>query len=183
MHALVLAFDKDAGSYGVYRQLVWHLYPAPLNISNQFMRITLIACCSEKHAVVRSPARLVYASDLFKKSLAWAERFGGTPYVLSAKHGLIGLDEEIAPYDMTLRDLNKAGRIKWAQKTFHALQKAIQPGDEVFVLAGRLYREHLIEPLTSFGCVVSVPMQGLGIGQQKKWLRQSINGSDYAASV
>jgi hypothetical protein len=40
-------------------------------------------------------------------------------------------------------------------------------------LAGERYREFLAEHLKGHGVVVSVPMEGLRIGEQLSWLRRS----------
>lgn len=40
---------------------------------------------------------------------------------------------------------------------------------------GRKYREHLIPYLQAEGHPCSVPMRGLGIGQQKAWLKERIS--------
>ncbi|MCS4191258.1 hypothetical protein GGP51_002750 [Salinibacter ruber] len=40
----------------------------------------------------------------------------------------------------------------------------MSPSDEVTILAGQTYREHLVEPLKQMVAEVTVPMEGLGIG-------------------
>jgi len=44
----------------------------------------------------------------------------------------------------------------------------------VVFLAGIKYRENLIGPIREMGCSVKVPMEGLGIGEQKRWLKQQL---------
>ena len=42
--------------------------------------------------------------------------------------------------------------------------------DEITILAGDDYREHLVPALQAKGFVVNVPMEGRRIGEQKSWL-------------
>jgi hypothetical protein len=51
----------------------------------------------------------------------------------------------------------------------------VRPGDRVILLAGVLYREHLVPKLRQAKCYVEVPIKGLGIGQQKAWLKRRLN--------
>ena len=48
-------------------------------------------------------------------------------------------------------------------------------GSVVF-LAGQRYREFLEPSLRSRGLVVSVPMEGLRIGEQLRWLTKMLHG-------
>lgn len=61
----------------------------------------VVACSGEKadHAC---PAAELYQSQLFKMNLAAALRASGSPHfvrILSAKHGILRLDEVVEPYD------------------------------------------------------------------------------------
>lgn len=135
--------------------------------------IVLIACSSTKqHFPV--PARSLYRSDLFRKSLAWAHGVGANQImVLSAKHGLVQLDEVVAPYDETLSRTSAQERFHWASRTWESLAPLIQPGDAIVLLAGRRYRDPLIPLMLEHGIskeMILAPLEGLGIGQQKRWL-------------
>jgi hypothetical protein len=48
------------------------------------------------------------------------------------------------------------------------------PGDNVVFLAGKIYRENLIDPIIKSGCNVEIPMEGLRIGKQKSWLNRQL---------
>jgi len=90
-------------------------------------------------------------------------------YVLSAKHGLLTLNEEIEPYDLTLNTM-RAGEIKnWAEKVVRQM-KSICPADqcEYTYLAGEKYRKNLIHYTKDY----SIPLKGLSIGQQLKKLKE-----------
>lgn len=136
------------------------------------MRIALIACCKGKRAGVH-PARTLYTGDLFAKSLEWAEANTDHQHILSAAHGLLELDTHIPEYNCTLAQLDTHDRHVWACRVMERLHPLIRQGDEVVFLAGRLYRDPLIQHLRDRkGVSWSIPMEGKGIGEQKQWLKR-----------
>lgn len=135
-------------------------------------KIVLISCVSKKRDYV-CKARDLYVSELFVKSLEYAKRKLNADeiFILSAKYGLLSLDEVIAPYNKTLNDMNKDDRKKWSNLVIEQLEKHINiHEDEVIFLAGKKYREYIIPYIKNS----IVPMEGLRIGQQLKFLKESI---------
>lgn len=134
-------------------------------------RIVLISCASKK-ASSEMPAGELYASALFKKSLAFAKSLNPEKiFILSAKHGLVGLDEIIAPYNQTLNSLSAEEQRQWSEKVLQSLrQRADIENDEFVFLAGKNYRRFLAEHIRHF----NVPMQGLGIGKQLSFLKKAV---------
>ncbi len=134
--------------------------------------IALVSCVKTKANTPR-PARDLYISDLFAKASAYAEKVADAWYILSAKYGLVGPNEIIAPYEKTLKGMPVAERKAWAAQVFQDLRAvAVEPGDRIIMLAGVSYREYLAEPLRAFGCRIEVPMMGLSFGNQLKWLKE-----------
>lgn len=127
--------------------------------------IVLVACCGQKRDFA-CPAKDLYVSDLFVKSRAYAERFGSAWAILSAKHGIVDPDAIIEPYDETLADMGKLRRLDWDWKVGHAFNALYGRGAPVTVLAGEHYRGWC-----SFRDNIDIPMKGMGIGQQKAWLK------------
>ncbi len=134
--------------------------------------IALISCVSmklDKKAKVKD----IYISPLFKKNLEYA-RNRNTPdesiFILSALHGLIGLEEEIDPYDVTLIDMSTREKNQWARKVFKQIQNHPDIPDlkevKFIILAGMNYRETLEPVLPN----VEMPLLGLPIGRQLEWL-------------
>jgi len=126
-------------------------------------KIILISCVSQKRSL-RSKAKDLYISTLFKKNLAYARRLNPDAiYILSAKYGLVGLDTEIEPYDLTLNTFS-AGEIKnWADRVRKQLSKISDLQlDHYIFLAGMKYRKYLLPYLNSY----EIPMEGLPIGKQ-----------------
>ncbi len=137
-------------------------------------KVVLVACVGRKlnHA---APAAELYRSPWFRKARRYAELAGERWWVLSAKYGLVAPDEVIEPYDETLRRMLARRRRLWACQVLENLTLTTDPTwDEVIVLAGRAYRELLAVWLAYRGYSVNVPMEGLGIGRQLRWLNRAI---------
>ena len=139
------------------------------------MSLCLVSCVGRKRSSP-APASDLYTSPWFRKARAYAERVGGPWFVLSAKHGLVQPDEMIAPYDLTLNTMPVADRRRWAAKVLTQLEPHLDGVGSVVFLAGQRYREFLTPSLRSRGLVVSVPMQGLRIGEQLSWLTSELRG-------
>ena len=132
-------------------------------------RIVLISCVSQKlnHA---SKAKDMYISTLFRGCLAYAHSLNpDRVYILSAKYGLLDLEREIEPYELTLNKMRDAEIRQWAGGVLADLEKASDlKNDEFIFLAGERYRKHIAPHMSRY----SVPMKGLGIGRQLKFLKE-----------
>ena len=108
--------------------------------------IVLISCVSKKLNKT-APAKDIYVSDLFKKSLAYAYKCKPDYiYILSAKHGLLELNSVIEPYNLTLNTMSKNDKKLWAIKTINQLIKLHDlKQDEFTILAGKNYYEYLVK--------------------------------------
>ncbi len=126
-------------------------------------KIVLISCASKKSAQ-RNKARDLYVSTLFKKELQYALRLApDLIFILSAKYGLVGLDNEIEPYNVTLNTMSAAEIKEWASGVLWQLsQKADLQHDQFVFLAGAKYRKYLAPGMAH----VEVPLKGLCIGEQ-----------------
>ena len=134
-------------------------------------KIVLISCASKKQSVT-SRAVEMYISTLFNLNLQLARKLNPDYiFILSAKYGLITLDEMIEPYDLKLNKMSKIDRINWAKKVLNELQQQTNlQKDHFIILAGNRYREYLIQHLNSY----EIPMEGLRIGQQLQFLKGQI---------
>ncbi|AMK26834.1 MULTISPECIES: DUF6884 domain-containing protein [Sphingomonadaceae] len=128
--------------------------------------VFLVACVAAK-LDRPAPARDLYASPWFQKARAYVERQGGAWFILSAKHGLIAPETVIAPYDETLGAMKAGARRLWGARVIEAMAEQIDAAAPLIVLAGRNYRDPLWPQIERRA---SVPMEGLGIGQQLAWL-------------
>lgn len=135
-------------------------------------KIILISCCSKKLAYT-AKAKDLYISTLFKSSFAYAKSLSPDKiFILSAKYGLLELDDIIEPYDETL-NRKKVNELKsWSQDVLDKLSKEVDlDKDEIYFLAGDKYRKFLIPYIKN----CKIPLQGLPIGKQLQYLRRQIN--------
>ena len=143
-------------------------------------RIVLVGCSSQK-AEHSAPAALLYTSDLFKKAIAYAKYLqlinqASHVLILSAKHGAIRPDQHIAPYDLKVTELSKIERHCWelnVRSRIEALGGAEGTTEEVELvwLPGKSYQLDVkrFHPHWSH----SYPMEGLFVGQRKRWLKEN----------
>jgi hypothetical protein len=129
----------------------------------------LVSCVSAKRSRPL-PARELYCSDWFVTPRDYVEAQAEDWYILSAKYGLVEPDEVIEPYNETLSDISSAERRAWAERVAGQVRPKCREEPEIVILAGQAYREHLLLILQSWRCRVRVPMKGLRIGQQNRWL-------------
>lgn len=132
-------------------------------------KIILISCVSKKRDQ-KSRARDLYISPLFKKNLNYAQKIlPDQIFILSAKYGLVGLDDEIEPYDLTLNTMSAREIKRWAAGVLRQLaEKSDLQHDHFVFLAGAKYRKYLIPHLAH----VEVPLEGLSIGKQLQRLSE-----------
>jgi len=132
------------------------------------MKVGLVACCSKK-LENKSLAKELYQNTLFKSSMEYLNKRCDNIFILSAKHGLLELNEEIEPYDLTLNKMNRNERISWSKEVLEKLKlKTNLQHDEFIILAGNNYREELIKNIKKY----DIPMEKLTIGKQLKFLKE-----------
>jgi hypothetical protein len=135
------------------------------------MRIALISCCAKKRDRP-SMAKELYISPLFKMSYKYANKLDPDKiFILSAKHGLLETKDIIEPYDKTLNKMSKIEKEDWNRKVMAKLRESTDfEKDDFIFIAGKSYRQGLIGFLKK----VQIPLEGLGIGRQLKWLKMKI---------
>lgn len=133
------------------------------------MKIAFVACSGTKTEKAAA-AKDLYISPLFKKTRAHVEAMCDEWHILSALHRVVHPNTVLEPYDFTLAQMSRKQREVWAADVMRQIRGLVQPGDRVYIFAGQLYREHLIEPLKQLQCYVDIPLEGLGIGEQLQTL-------------
>ena len=141
---------------------------------NEINSIHLVSCVSTKNENP-CPAGTLYRSPWFEKARAYVLTQGGPWYILSAEHGLVHPDTVIEPYDRTLNTMGVDDRRAWAERVKDQVRRQGLSPERFVVLAGQRYREFLLDFLNGRSESVVVPMEGLGIGQQLRWLNQSMS--------
>jgi len=133
-------------------------------------RLFLVSCVSKKKTERTCASDLYMKSAWFVKVRRLVEATGAPWFILSAEHGLLSPDAEIDPYNRTLNDMSPKERRAWADRVKGLMDIKLPEADEVVVLAGQKYRENLMPYLRQRYASVRVPMKGLTIGRQLKWL-------------
>lgn len=141
-----------------------------MDVGNNKKTIYLISCVSKK-LPFRAKAEQLYTSSFFKYNLKYAKMMNADEiYVLSAKYGLVPMDKEINPYELTLNTMKQHEIEKWSNGVLSQLKKVTDINNTHFVfLAGSNYREFLIPAMNSY----EVPFEGLGIGEQLGALKKA----------
>jgi hypothetical protein len=135
-------------------------------------RVVFISCVSKKLSH-RAKARDLYVSPLFRMNLAYAESLKPDAiFVLSAKYGLLDLEQEIEPYDQTLNKMSERERRVWAERVAGQLETRVNTAkDEAIFLAGENYRRYLL-PRFAYA---QAPLSGLSIGRQLQYLKRKLS--------
>lgn len=136
--------------------------------------VYLISCVGKK---LTTPTRAqgLYVSSWFLKVRDYIGTTRGPWFILSAEYGLVSPDRVVAPYDRTLNTMRKPDRQAWAVRVRDQMEHSLPVTDRIVVLAGRRYREFLMDYLRQRARTVEVPMEGLGIGKQLHFLSEALN--------
>ncbi len=134
-------------------------------------KIVLISCASKKLAY-KSKAEDLYISTLFRLSFAYAKKLKPDKvYILSAKYGLLNLNDEIATYNETLNDKSTSDVKIWAEKVVIELEKLTNLENDQFIFfAGEKYRKYILPHIKNY----EIPLKSLRIGEQLKFLKVKI---------
>ncbi|MCA9407188.1 MAG: hypothetical protein KC733_00730 [Candidatus Omnitrophica bacterium] len=149
-------------------------------------KIILISCTSKKRVVKAKAKDLYDKSPLFRKCLEYAELLKPDRiFILSAKHGLLDLEKEIKPYDVTLSSLTTSQKAKkpnlislsteerksWAKKVLFQIKKIADLENDKFIfLASYRYIEFLISGVSNY----DAPMGSINMFNQQAWLKARI---------
>jgi len=138
-------------------------------------KIVLISCASKKLAY-KSKAEDLYISTLFRFSLAYAKKLKPDKiFILSAKYGLLNLNDEIATYNETLNNKSVSDIETWAEKVVSKLGKIANLQNDIFIFfAGKKYREYILPQIRYY----KIPLKGLRIGEQLKFLKNKLEQTE-----
>jgi len=137
------------------------------------MKTIILVSCVKSKLNHPAKARDLYTSSLFRMNMQFAQSLQPDAiYILSAKYGLLELDHEIAPYELTLNNMPERTRKAWALNVLEALrQKADLQSDRFIFLAGYNYRKYLTPHLAH----IEVPFEGLSFGRQLGELKKRLS--------
>ena len=125
--------------------------------------VVLISCSKLKRTYPCEAELLYDVSSLFKKSLAYAKTISNEIFVISAKYGLLPLNEVVEPYEETLNDKTNAELAVWGKRVAGQLaQRFSIEKTEFVILAGKNYYGPLRNRLPH----IRLPLLGLPIGER-----------------
>ena len=131
--------------------------------------IVFIACSKTK-AKKKCRAEELYQGELFQKQLAYAKKINPKEIlILSAKYGVLHLDDIISPYNKTLNTMCEKDKKAWAYKCYKQLvDNGYNLNDEYMFLCGENYRKYLMQKLPNSTC----PTKGLQLGEQLQFFKK-----------
>ncbi|MCW4012134.1 MAG: hypothetical protein NWF07_03985 [Candidatus Bathyarchaeota archaeon] len=135
------------------------------------MKLGLISCTKSKQTHPCSAAEMYQPSSLFSKAYTYATKCYDQNCILSAKYGLLLPEDPIEPYEKTLKNMGVQAKRDWSKRVLVQMDERLKlhPGDEVYIHAGKDYREYLIPGLRRRGLKVHIPLEGLSFGKQLQW--------------
>ena len=139
--------------------------------SNSRERIALISCSKLKKSYPCKASELYSASTLFSLSYEYAKMNADRVYIISAKHGLVAEDKVIEPYNETLNEKSPSERKAWSRMVLNQLRQVCDiRQDEIIILAGKHYYEHLIPSLPH----AALPLGNLPLGKRIEFLQRNL---------
>ena len=129
--------------------------------------IGLISCVKTKKNI-KSEAKDMYISPLFKYMYIYAKRRCKEVYILSAKYGLLPENAIISPYNKTLNNMSESKKKEWADKVMIQIKKKYDINNTLFLfLGGANYIKYLNLPH------IKEPLKGLSMGYRLQYLKRN----------
>ena len=134
------------------------------------VKIVLLSCVSKK-LPGRAKAQDLYISPLFCYGLRYARSLKPDKiFILSAKYGLVGLNDVIDTYNLSLNSMGVSQIKLWSDGVLEQLRLVSDLHNDTFIfLAGDRYRKYLLSHINHY----EIPLQGLGLGRQLQFLKGS----------
>ena len=139
------------------------------------VRIAFLGCTKLKHSQ-RCKAGIMYnVSPLFRGIKQYISQFDYDQwFILSAKYGLLNPNVDIDPYDESLYNKSRTEYNQWVKSVTKQLDEIVTEDTVIDFYCGKKYRDGLIPYLTRRGIKYNIPMEGMGIGEQLKFLKEHV---------
>jgi 5'-3' exonuclease len=135
--------------------------------------VCLVGCSAQKGRGSGLAAD-VYQSARFRKARRYAELYCDEWRILSGKYGIVYPRTTIEPYNVSLKGMTQVELKDWSARVLNSLlEKDLNPGDRVTILAGGAYKGPLEPTLLARGIDVIAPLSGMAIGKQLHWLEEA----------
>lgn len=116
------------------------------------LRVGLVTCTRHKASKASRARDLYGVNKEFVVNVEFAEQHYEKTYVVSARHGLVDLEQWLEPYDRALVDFDQDERCGWATFiTANLKADGITESHTVYIHADGLYREYLEMALRAAG--------------------------------
>lgn len=116
--------------------------------------IVFIGCTRKKKETICKARDMYSLNDLFNKRLKYAKTLTDESkiFILSAKYGLLSLDDVIEPYNCKLKSKTSLYTLQeWNEKVLEGLRKKnIDFNEEIYIAASGYYVKVLIENFKNF---------------------------------
>ena len=133
--------------------------------------IALIGCVKSKNKGIHKACDL-YNSPLFKYQLEYAKRQTNNIYILSAKHGVLKLDDKIRDYEQTLNNMNDKQIKEWSFKVYNQLTElGVSKKDKIIFLCRKNYYKYLKKIFTNN----EIPFENQPLGKRLSLLKKELN--------
>jgi len=125
-----------------------------------YMETIVLLMCGKNKLSVTAKARDLYTSPRFRESLHYARTLTTEDniFVLSAKYGLLRLEQEIAPYDKSIYEMPPQERSEWASMVFGQLGKITDINADKYIF---LTDDDYCAELCSLLKNIELPLHGL----------------------
>ena len=141
--------------------------------------IVIIGCGAQKRGEACA-AGAMYTGPYFTVCLRYARTLAGDDniFILSAKHGLLRLTDQIEPYEESLRQKSLVGRValRWL-----VTSQAVRAGiftRPVIAVAGADY-VRIVRLAWETDAEITTPLAGRGgIGSQMAWMKKGIERAE-----
>lgn len=128
----------------------------------------VIIPCGFKKTKVRTKAQHLYQGPYFKMNLAWALSVvdGSRVFILSAKHGLLRLTDELDPYDLKMGQPGSIGAVEIKRQA----QAFEFDKMKLYAIGGSEY----LFALKAAGLDFCAPIAGLSLGRSMQVLKRNM---------
>lgn len=127
--------------------------------------IIFVACSKSKLHYPCEAKKIYTASAIFNKRMTYAKRRTDKIYILSAKYGLLQLNDWVEPYECYLGSQGKAYKLEWTQNVLRQMRELnIDFNDEVYFATGEEYWKQLIKYFPNAKTEKQLVIEHLGRG-------------------
>jgi len=132
------------------------------------MKSIVLLMCGKNKLCKRAKVKDLYTSPRFQKSIQYAKTLTdySNIYVLSAKHGLLGLEQEIDPYDKSIYEMSVQEKKSWADMVIKSLRNISNLKEDKYIfLTDDDYSEYLLPFLVYF----ELPLKDISHDYHSEW--------------